>query len=189
MRPDGVPTSIIPLVAETLHEALLRECKTSVPTSDPSRADHVIIGKPTTELRDNIVVSIHMNHPLGPGSDTDANISGPPMSSKDRPLKFPAETSGGMRTELIIGAVEIRTRQRLEFSEAMWVEGAINARIKGAINQAPELRYLKDDFGNFMSRIETFKHSGYTSGGGKVSIGAGWVDWRAVVHTTNCRRE
>jgi hypothetical protein len=112
-------------------------------------------------------------------------------SSKPQgPYVWPVETSGGMRTETVIGAIQVNIRERESYADnAKAINAAVIARIRNAINQDASLRPFHDDFGNFVSRVETFQASGYQSGGGNVSINVRWVDWRAVVHSTNCRLE
>jgi len=182
-----VPQSIESILGDRLKDALTRWCITGVPLDDESRANHVILGKPTTQLRDNVVISIHTEHPLGPISDTDHIVMGTPRTNEERPFKWPAETTGGMRSKVVIGAVQINIREKMSYELAKSINGAVAARIEAAINQDAELDAFGDDFGNFMSRIETFQGSGYQAGGGNVSINIRWIDWRAFVHSTNCR--
>ena len=183
----AVPQSIESILGDKLKEVLTRWCITGVPLDDESRANHVILGKPTTELRDAVVISIHTEHPLGPISDKDHIVMGTPRSDDERPFKWPAETTGGMRSKVVIGAIQVNIREMFAYEIAKAINGAVASRIEAAINQDAELDAFNDDFGNFMSRIETFQGSGYQAGGGNVSINIRWIDWRAFVHATNCR--
>lgn len=183
----AVPQSIESLLGDKLKSVLTERCITDVSDDDESKANHVILGKPTTELRDNIVISIHTEHPLGPIADKDHIVMGTPRSDEERPFKWPAETTGGMRSKVVIGAVQVNIREKLPYETAKAINGAVASRIEAAINQDGELDAFHDDFGNFMSRIETFEASGYQAGGGNVSINIRWIDWRAFVHSTNCR--
>ena len=177
------------MLADKLLDAITRACRTDVSEDDESRADHVILGKPTTELRDAIVVSIHTEHPLGPVSDKDFTAMGTPRGEDERPYKWPSETTGGMRTKEVIGAVQINIREKVPYDTAKAINSAVANRIEIAINQDAVLRSFSDEFGNFCSQIDTFRASGYQSGGGNVSINIRWIDWRAFVHSTNCRRQ
>lgn len=183
----AVPQSIESELGSRLKEVLTRWCITDISADDESRANHVILGKPTTQLRDNVVISIHTEHPLGPVSDKDHIVMGTPRSDDERPFKWPAETTGGMRSKVVIGAIQINIREKLSYETAKAINGAVAARIEAAINRDSELDAFADDFGNFMSRVETFQASGYQAGGGNVSINIRWIDWRAFVHSTNCR--
>ena len=182
------PKSIEALLAHKMRDVLLDWCVTRVPLDDPSRAKLVIIGKPTNELGNPPVISIHTPHPLGPPSDTDHMIVGTPRSNEERPYKWPMETMGGMRTDLLIGTVQINMREQQRAEDAVWSIGALATRVRNAINQDPRLRPFSDDMGNFMSRLETFQHSGHTGGGSNTTTHIRWVDFRAIIHSTNSRR-
>lgn len=184
-RPFNIPQSAEAMLADKLQTALTTHLITNVEYDDPSRADHVIIGKPTKELKDRIVISVHTQHPFGPTVDKDASISG--LSSGNRPYYWPKETFGGMETEEIIGCVQINIRERMPPEEAVWVNSIITHRVKKAINEDPELEAFSDGLGNSVSLIETFRAVGYASGGDKVSVYFRWVDWRAMLHRSNCR--
>jgi hypothetical protein len=186
-NPQTTPKTIEAMLAETIKDAVEKKCVTEIPDDDDSRADHVIIGKPTRELRDEMVISIHMRHPFGPRMDKDTAVHGLPRSSDSGPWVFPAETMGGMRVERIIGCVQIRLRKRQNAEEASWLFEPVKERIRQAINCDASLSSLSDDFGNTMFWIETFRATGYDSGGGEVSLTNQWVDFRAFVSSTNCR--
>jgi len=175
------------ILAHTLHTVLTEWCIDDVSTDDPSRADHVVLGKPTRELRDSKVVSIRMQHPLGPAADKDEVVSGSPRGQDERGHYFPAETSGGMMVEKIIGCIEVRIREKLSYPDAVEVNASLIERIKRAINTDLRLALLKDDFGVTLFKLETFQATGHASGGGDVSINVRWVDWRAFTCRTNCR--
>jgi hypothetical protein len=175
------------ILAEALLEVLTEWCITNVPTSDPSRANHVVLGKPTRELRDANVVSIHMQHPLGPSADKDERVSGTPRGQDERGHYFPAETLGGMIVEKIIGAVQVNVRQKLAYTNAIEINASIVQRVKAAVNRDKQLVPLKDDFGTTLFKLETFQAAGHASGGGNVSINIRWIDWRAFSSVTNCR--
>ena len=182
-----VPESMESLLADKLVEVITDWCINHVPIDDDSRADHVILGKPTDERRDEIVISIHMQHPLGPGQDQTFLAEGTPRNLMERPYHWPSETWGGMRTEAIIGAVQVNYREKLTQSEGLRIVSAVNTRIKQAINQDIRLKSLTDDMGNFMSSIQTFRGQGYSSGAKDITIDLRWVSFRAWVHTTNQR--
>ena len=184
-RPFNIPQSLEAMLAEKLQTALTTHLITNVDLNDQSIADYVIIGKPTAELKSRIVVSIHTQHPFGPTTDKDTSISG--LSSGGRPFYFPKETFGGMETEEMIGCVQINIREKMPAEEAVWINSIVTHRVKKAINEDSELDAFSDGLGNSMSMIETFRAVGYASGGDKVSVYFRWVDWRAIVHRSNCR--
>jgi hypothetical protein len=181
------PKDIESLIADTLETVLTDWLINEVSTHDQSRANWVIIGKPTKELRDPITISIHTQHPLGPDKDTDKLVEGRPRSAQERPLQFFRETSGGARQEMMFGAIQVRIRENLPPKTALNLKGAVVDRIKKAINRDTRLKTLTDDLGNTMFWIETFKHSGHASGGSDVSIFIEWIDWRAAVCSDNRR--
>lgn len=183
----STPQSIESLIANTLEEVLADWCVNEVSTHDQSRASHIVLGKPTKELRDAIVVSIHTQHPLGPDNDSDRLVEGQPRSADERPLQFQRESAGGARVEMMFGTVQVRIRENLEHRLALNLKGAVSDRIRKAINRDERLRALTDDLGNTMFWIETFKHSGHASGGANVSIFIEWVDWRAAICSDNRR--
>jgi len=175
------------MIADKLLSVLTKWLITNVDEDDDSRANRVILGKPTDELRYNVVVSIHLDHPLGPAQDTDFNAMGTPRSTEERPYKWPTETTGGMHTRQIIGAIQINIRETLPYEAAKAINGAVATRIELAIRRDNELRSFHDDFGQFVSIIDTFRGYGYQAGGGNTSIHIRWIDWRAVIHSENCR--
>jgi len=183
----ATPQSLEHLIAHTLLEVLTEACITSVPKDDRSRVNVVKVGKPAEELKQKNLVSIFTVHPLGPGRDEGEIWMGTPTKPNERPEKWPVETVGGMRTDKMIGAVQINVRQNLKAEDAINVVGAITFRVTQAINRDPRLRTLTDDFGDFMSSITTFKRYGYESGGGMTSLYRRWIDWRARTHTPNSR--
>jgi len=188
-RPTSTPSSIEPLLATTMQTVLTEWCITDVPEDDASRANAVIIGKPTDELRQDIVVSIHTQHPFGPIRDRDTRVDGVEGGGLSRsPHRFPQETLGGMRTEEIIGCVQVNIRLRKESEDATWLIGPVIERVKQGIDRDKRLIGLEDDLGNYLSIIETFRADGYAGGGGKVTTNFRWVDFRAYVHRTNCPR-
>ncbi len=175
------------ILAHKLQEVLTEHCITDVPGSDPSRANHVLLGKPTSERRDEIVISIHMQHPLGPNADKDELVSGRPRTTADRPNYFPAETLGGTEVRRILGAIQINIRQKLPYSEAVDIIASVIERVRAAINRDKSLVPARDDWGNNLFKLETFQAYGHASGGGNVSINTRWIDWRAYISSTNCR--
>lgn len=181
------PHSIQSLIASTIKEVITDWCIDYVPADDPSRADHVVLGKPTRELKDNVVISIYMNHPLGRGADKDEFASGPPRAQDERPYKWPMESCGGMTTEKIIGGVQINYRRKKNYEGAIKEIGPILARIKQGINNDSRLDRLEDDLGSYMSSIQAIRTEGYTSGGGDITLERTWVTFRAWVHTDNSR--
>jgi hypothetical protein len=178
-----VKLGIESVLAEKLLEVLTKHCITDV--TDDSEADHVILGKPTEELRESIVISIHMQHPLGPSADTDAIMVGTPRQVNERPDRYPAEF--GSIIWKIIGAVQINVRQRESYDEAIKIISTIYERVKYAIDNDPDLASLSDDWGNTMFRLRTFQAAGYASGGGDISINIRWVSFRADVVRPVCR--
>lgn len=174
------------VLALKLHEVLTKWCITDVVSDDPSRADAVVLGKPTRELRDEVVISIHMQHPLGPTADRDSSASGPPKRQDERPWNWPKEIGGG-RMEKIVGAVQINIREKLAYDEAVEIISAVVERVKAAINRDTSLVPLSDDWGNKVQVLETFQASGHAGGGGEVSINLRWIDFRAFIHRRDCR--
>lgn len=174
------------VLAAKLKTVLLKWCITDVATTDPSRANHVVLGKPTRELRDSIVISIRMQHPLGPNADKDNIVSGKPTTTGERPWDWPKELGGG-RMEKYLGTVEINIRDREEYEDAINIIASLYERVKAAINRDPDLIPLEDDWGNTLMVLETWQAYGHESGGGTVSISRRWVDWRAFVYRVDCR--
>ena len=181
------PRTIEAMLAHTMAEVLTDWCIERVAPDDDSVVKSVIIGKPTSELGNPPVISIHTQHPLGPPKDTDHIAMGAPRGPEERPYKWPVETTGGMRTDLMIGTVQINIREQSKAADAAWIIGAIASRVRKAINQDPRLATLVDDMGDYMSRVETFQHSGHTGGGSSTTTHIRWVDFRATIHSTNCR--
>lgn len=174
------------ILAKQLETVLTEWCITNVATTDPSRADHVVLGKPTRELRDAIVVSIYMQHPLGINADKDAYVSGKPTTQKERPWDWVKELGGG-KVEKYVGTIEIAIRERESYRDAVDTTASLYERVKAAINRDSSLVPLEDDWGNTLMWIETFQAYGHESGGGTVSISRRWVDWRAFVYRRDCR--
>lgn len=183
----AIPQAVESILADKLKDVLTRWCITDVADDDESRVDFVIIGKPTKELRKKNVVSVHTDHPLGPSRDTDFQAMGTPRSSQERPYKWPTETTGGMRTKQITGAVQINIRQDTNYETAKAINSAVSTRVEMGINRDAALRSFYDDFGQFVSIIDTYEGLGYQAGGGNTSINIRWIDWRAIVHSENCR--
>jgi hypothetical protein len=175
------------LLAHRLLEVVEDWCIHYVPADDDSRANEVLLGKPTKELRDEIVVSIYMNHPLSSAKGGQDLVEGTPRNQRERPYHWPAETWGGMRTEMLVGAVQVNYRQKEAYEDAMTLIGPVVTRIKQGINQDMRLDHLEDDMGNFMSKIETFTAEGVSSGGANITVDRTWVSWRAFIHSTNER--
>lgn len=175
------------VLAHKLLEVLTEWCITDVPSDDPSRANHVILGKPTSERRDDIVISIHMQHPLGPNADRDELVSGRPRTTADRPNYFPAETFGGTEVRRIVGAVQVNIRENMPYAEAVDIIASVIERVRAALNREKSLVPLADDWDNSMFKLETFQAYGHASGGGNVAINTRWIDWRAYISSTNCR--
>lgn len=182
-----IPDTIENLIATTMQDVLLDWCVNNVDSSDPSIANHVILGKPTRQLSSSLVVSIHMKHPLSLKRGFEYLVDGTPRSQRERPHQFPPEFSGGMRTELIIGAVQVNYREKRSYEDAIPIISRVTNRVKQGINQDMRLDSLTDDMGNFMSRIETFTAEGVSSGGESTTVDRSWVSWRAWVHSENCR--
>jgi hypothetical protein len=182
------PQSVEAMVAITMRDVLIDHCITRVANDDKSRANIVIIGKPTEELRKKNVLSVFTVHPLGPQEDTETIMEGAPTKPNERPYKWPAETIGGMRTYKMLGAVQINLRQNVDGTEALVLIGAIESRIRSAVNNDMRLRVFRDDFGNMVHLIEVYQASGYASGGGDTSLHRRWIDWRGTIHSSN-RRE
>ena len=184
----NTPTSIEALMADRIHDAVERWCKTDVPLDDEARANEVIIGKPTVEIKKDIVLSVHMQHPFGPVRDRDTTVSGAGTGGlTGRPYFFPMETMGGARIEEVVGCVQVRIRKKMKYDDAVWLIAAVIERAKQAINRDTTLRRISDDLGNTMFLIEAFRVDGYESGGGRMSVNFRWVDFRAYVTCTNCR--
>jgi hypothetical protein len=167
------------LLAQALLAELTRQCITNVAADDESRANHVILGKPTTELRDSIVVSIHMQHPLGPGADTDGIEVGTPRQLNERPDRFPIEFCSIIWK--ILGAVQINVRERQPYEDAIEIIASIYERIRQAIDRGAGLTPLTDDWGNTLFQLRSFQAAGYASGGGDISINVRWVSFRGDV--------
>jgi len=188
-----MPTEIVTkhgieaVVAKALMKALTKSCITEVPAEDMSRANHVIIGKPTNERADEIVIAIMMEHPFGPKFDRAPLLTMSQADPQTRPMRFPGETLGGMDVSMEIGTVWISIREKMPYEEAIEVISSVRERVKATINRDSSLVPLQDDYGNFLYRLETFQAEGYETGGRQVSINHRWVDFRFFVAVTNCR--
>lgn len=182
------PQSVEAMVAVAMRDVLIDHCITRVDNDDKSKADIVIIGKPTEELRKKVVLSVFTVHPLGPKEDTETIMEGAPTKPNERPYKWPPETIGGMRTYKMLGAVQINLRENVDGTEALSLIGALESRIRRAINNDQRLWVFRDDFGSMVHLIEVYQASGYASGGGDTSLHRRWIDWRATVNSSN-RRE
>lgn len=187
VAPFETPTALEAKLAHVLKDVIGDHCINYVAPDDTSKANHVIIGKPTRELRDEIVVSVHMDHPLGPIMDRDDRVSGLRGGLSNRPYVIPNETIGGMTVDEIIGGVQIRARRRETSEDATFIIKPVHVRIKRAINRDKRLRLIQDDLGNTMFTIHTFRAVGYESGGGDVTINTRWVNFRALACYSNCR--
>lgn len=174
-------------IAEKLYAALLERCVTEISPSDPSRVAHVIIGKPTSERRDESVLSIMMQHPLGPSKDTEMLALGVPMDESVRPYNIPPETFGGAVHHTVVGTVWIAIREREDYADAIRIISSIFERVSATINKDRRLCPLVDDFGNTLYKLETFRSEGYETGGRQVAINHRWVDFRGLVVRSNCR--
>jgi len=174
------------VLAAALKTVVTKWCITDVAADDPSRANWVVLGKPTRELRDDIVVSIHMQHPLGINADKDAMVSGKPTTTAERPWDWPKELGGG-KVEKYLGCIEINIREREEYEDSVSIISSVYERVKAAVNRDPDLVPLTDDWGNTLMILETWQAYGHESGGGAVSISRRWVDWRAFVYRVDCR--
>lgn len=183
----ATPKAMESLLGDTLKEVLTDYCINNVDSDDTTKANYVVMGKPTSELRSAIVVSVHMQHPLGPDKDVDKLVEGAPRSAEERPLTFPRESIGGATFEMITGAVQVRIKEGKNHQAALNTKSVTVDRIKKAIKTDSRLRVLKDDLGNTMTWIEVFRHSGHAAGGGEVSIFIEWVDFRAIVVSSNSR--
>jgi len=181
------PESIENLIASTLKEVLTDWCINFVSDDDSSRANNVVLGKPTRELRNSIVVSVYMYHPLGFSKGGHYVAEGTPRAQRERPYKYPFETWGGMNTEEIIGAVQVNYREKEPYEDAIGIVAPIIGRIKKAINTDDRLEYLEDDMGWSMSSITTFETQGVASGGKNITVDRRWISWRAFIHSSNCR--
>lgn len=189
-RPTGLELNQIEaMIVERIWQGCLDACKDDISEDDPSRADHVIIGKPTDELADETVVSVFPQHPFGEREDADEQMTGLiPGPYSGGPYNFPAETIGGMRVDKMIGAVQINCRLDLPASEAVWINAVIKQRVANVINQSVLLEHgIEDDMGNFLWHIETFRSFGYDGGGGEVSTHTRWVGFRAYIAYRNDR--
>ena len=175
------------ILAHKLHEALLKHCITDMPITDPSRANHVVLGKPTSERRDESVISIMMQNPLGPSKDSERLVQGIPFDESVRPYIFPPESIKGMVTETGVGVVWVAIREMKDYSQAMGIISSTVERVKVVINRAEGLVPLYDDFGNFLFKLETFRAAGYETGGRNVAINHRFIDFRGLVARTNCR--
>lgn len=187
---SGTPEPYEAILLRKLRTAITEYCVDNVDEDDPSRVNHVIIGKPGRELRNPPVVSISLTHPLGPSKDTDKLVSGTPRGNNDeRPYKWPPMTMGGQRVDMLKGTVQVNIRENMSAEEASFVSGAIANRIVKAINEHPELGAFMDDFGFFVTDIESWRRYGYEFGSNRITTGVFWVDFRAFVHSTNVRKE
>jgi len=187
-QPTTTPAHYEAMLADKIRDAIEEWTITDIPQDDESRASTVIIGKPTTELKQDIVISVHMRHPLGPSRDRDQNVTGTARGGMtNSPWHWPRETIGGMRTTEVTGDIQIRLRKKVAADVAGWIISAVKERCVQAINKDWRLNAFSDDFSNFVSIVEAYRNDGYDSGGGSTTIHIGWVDFRAYVHHTNVR--
>jgi hypothetical protein len=181
------PTSMHGLLASTLLTVLTDWCITRVDDDDDSKVDYVILGKPTGQLRSAKVVSIFMTHPLSLSRGGEEYVSGRSPEGTLGEEQWPEESWGGMRTESWEGAVQVNYRDKKSYDDAMDVIGPITTRITQAINQDSRFTGLRDDMGNMLSSIGTFRAEGVSSGGDNITVDRRWVSWRAFVHVRHGR--
>ena len=182
----AVARALEAIVAMLIKDAVTKHCITDVSSSDASKADWVILGKPTTERTDPIVISIHMQHPLGMNIGKEKASSSRPTQMD--PWQVLPETQGGMSSRVQVGAVQIDIREGIPYDEAIYINAAVARRVKQAIDNDVSLAGpIVDDFGDLMSWILTFEAAGYVAGGGDVSIHARWVNFKMLVHSSNVR--
>lgn len=186
MSIPNVPNGIEAVLAHKLKDVITKHCITNVSANDISKADYVILGKPGPELRDSIVVSIHIQHPL---HSTRVEKERPNEDNEiGYPWRVPAETVGGMNTKSQVGAVQLNIRQDLDYDDAIYVNSAVTERVRQAIDRDAELGgLLTDDFGGGVSKIQTYDAPGFTGGGGDVSIYTRWIGFKYLLHTPNTR--
>jgi len=178
----GIEDYLGTLLKVVLNEALI----TNVDASDDSRANEVVLGKPTTERRQPKVVSIWIHHPLSLSKDMDEDVDG--RRSSGDPNWWPSEMGAdryGM--ERIIGAIQINIREQLEYSDALQIISSLKRRTVKALDTDARLKVnLTDDFDFTMIKFETFQAAGVDSGGQRTSIHNEWVSWRAYVSKPKC---
>ncbi len=177
------------VVAHKLVEVFRDRCIESVPDDDDSKADHVVLGKPTVERRDEIVIAVMMEHPLGRSQSTDKVLSSWSHTSDEeaRPYTFPPESIGGMLVDVIIGTVWISIREMEDYEDSIDIISSVAERVRAAINRDSRLKRLCDDFGNMLFKLETFRGQGHETGGKGVAINHRWVDFRGLVARSNRR--
>jgi hypothetical protein len=181
------PDSAEVAIARRIRDVLEDWCVNNVAEDDPSRADHVIRGKPTSERSNEIVISVHTHHPLGLSKSSEGVVDGPPVQEDERPYKWPMMTTGGFTTSKAIGAVQINIRLRAERELAERIIGAVAERVKQGVNRDKRLAGFKDEMGNFVSSVEAFETRGAGSGADNVSLDNRWITWRAWVHSRRAR--
>jgi hypothetical protein len=180
------PVGIEYLIGSTLRDVVEKWTITDVPEDDPSRAAVVILGKATSERsNEGAVISITTDHPLGQSEDRDGSAEGTPKARNERPWSFPAEI--GTRFEKITGVVQIFYREGRDATNALKMLSAVTMRVKNAINSDPDLRSLKDDFGNFLIVIKTADNFGYQGGGGNTTTAIRYINWIAFIKSTATR--
>lgn len=176
------------VLAQRLFKALKKVCIEDVALDDPSRANHVVLGKPTVERRDEIVISIMFQNPLGTGKDTERLLQGYPYDESLRPYQFPGgETFGGAVFDTVIGVVWVAIRKMKDYNLAIEIISSVAERVRWAINQYPGLDAACDDYGNHLFRLETFRGAGYETGGRNVAINHRFIDFRGLIARTNRR--
>lgn len=158
----------------------LREfCITNAATN---KADHVVIGRPDLEYRDDIVLSIYTQHPRGAEVARDYLASG----RKAGRWSFPNESGGGV-IEAIVGIVQVDVRKAGTAATTLVTLSDVVERVKTGIDTDRDLISLTDDHNGTLLEIEVVEVSGYDGTTGVVSTHQRWVSFLAFVSRQYCR--
>lgn len=174
-----------PVKAELINRmrtSLERDLRTNVPTSDPSRASRVVIGKDTGDPQ-GIIVSIHETHPLGVEASSQRDASAERLSAGHggENWKMPVESLGGSKFRRIAGTVQVRALVETDQGEIVTIVETVIARIINTLTSDSTLRGFEDAFGHSLFALQVEDAFGYASGGDEVASDRFWVDWFAMV--------
>ena len=174
-----------PVKAELINrmrDSLERDLRTNVPTTDPSRASRVVIGKDVGDPN-GVIISVHETHPLGveAASQRDASVERLAAGSEQKAWQLPVESIGGSKFRRVAGTVQIRCLVETNQAEIVTIVETVIARTISTLTNDPTLRGFADAFGYNLFALQAEDAFGYASGGDEVASDRFWVNWFAFV--------
>ncbi len=168
-------------LAWRIRDALEIELMDEIDEDDPARVSVVVVGKYTDELR-GIVLSVHLDHPLGFSSGKhDAVAEGTPRTYHDRPWDLPSESIGGSMWDRAYSTVQLRSLLSKSPQDAAEIIDMAITRIAVVINSYEGLTPFVDPYGYTVFALRTAQRFGYASGGGNTAVDSHWCDYIARV--------